>query len=524
VSEAERTGNTDGRWRHAVAGALMIGGPVWHSLYDAHYPFTRPEAIALPLAAGLAGAAAAVVARVLGGFPGAIVYGGLLFAFADLQFDPQKWTYLLVVLAGCVALAWLLSAYRATITALALGVLYLTSLPRDTIVRRPRKVAAPSPAPSKAPLLVHIILDEQGGAGAMRAAGDTATADFLADFYTTRGFELYEGAYSRFNTTIESVPDAVSLGGEAELHRGRTMRPYWRSMRRIPYFERLHELGYEIRVVQSTYLDYCSADGAPVVSCEVEYGNSIRNIGVLEGSWVRRAVRAGRFLLTMESHIFRKLRPGPQRWRRAVSGGGIAGARRLAAALRRHGRAGTAFFAHLIIPHRPVDVDEECLVVAMGTERLHPDFPESDADPYWPETLRLMGGQSRCAHRQLAAVLAVIDSTVGRDSSIVIVQGDHGMRIHPRPVAKESISAYTASELNAEFATLLAVRRPGVAAAVRTEAVPVQDFVWALARSGFGTIPPQEWEHYVRRLASRRVTDTLRPLTARDMPWARAAR
>ena len=44
-------------------------------------------------------------------------------------------------------------------------------------------------------------------------AGDTVTAAFLRDFYLGRGFELFEGAYSRWGRTYNSLTTLLSLGG-----------------------------------------------------------------------------------------------------------------------------------------------------------------------------------------------------------------------------------------------------------------------------------------------------------------------
>lgn len=92
-------------WLYAVAGALMLGGPIWHYLYVNHYPFGQPEAIVLPLAGALIGAALAATGHWLGGWLGRLVFGALLYVFLDLQFNLQEWAYAIAILAACVAVA-----------------------------------------------------------------------------------------------------------------------------------------------------------------------------------------------------------------------------------------------------------------------------------------------------------------------------------------------------------------------------------------------------------------------------------
>src|SRR5688572_26745060 len=107
-------------WLYGLAGALMIGGPISRELYLFYYPL-RPEAFVLPLIGGTVGALVAVSSRLVGRLLGTLVFGALLFIFADLQFDLQRYTYTAAILAMCVLLAALLASHRAAITALALG-------------------------------------------------------------------------------------------------------------------------------------------------------------------------------------------------------------------------------------------------------------------------------------------------------------------------------------------------------------------------------------------------------------------
>jgi hypothetical protein len=501
----------------------MLGGPVWHELYVNHYP-ARPEAFLLPLLAGAVGVIVAVVSRVVGGLAGTITFGGLLFAFSDLQLDPQLWTYTGLVLAGCIGLAQLFVSHRAAISALALGAFYLSSLVRPAVAPPPTRLDTTGMARSTNPVLVHIVLDEQWGVGGLRAAGDSETADFLTDFYLTRGFELFESAYSHYLATEESL-ESVMLLGEARTDSVPFRKPYQHIVRRNPYFDRLHGLGYEIRVYQTTFIDFCNGDTA-VVSCEVRLESSMGNFGFLDGSWVTRGVWLARYFLGTRSHIYARLFPGQTSWRRSAVGGGLAAGRHLTSAIGSHPKGGTAWFAHLLLPHRPVHVDEACRIQTDPSRQLpYYDLPdEHPADLPWRSTLIAYAGQVRCAHRVLAGVIDAIDRTVGRDHSIVIVHGDHGSRLHSHDThdPDSPLEAYSSSELNAHFATLLAVRRPQVPATLHREPAPVQDVIWELARSGFTGALPETWPHYVSTMPdSTHANGQVRPLTASDMPWAR---
>jgi arylsulfatase A-like enzyme len=232
-----------------------------------------------------------------------------------------------------------------------------------------------------------------------------------------------------------------------------------------------------------------------------------------------------RYILGTRSHIYARLFPVQTSWRRSAVGGGLAAGRHLTSAIGSHPKGGIAWFAHLLLPHRPVNADEECRVQTDPSRQLpYNDLPdEHPTDLSWRAELRAYAGQVRCAHRVLAGVLDAIDRTVGRDHSIVIVHGDHGSRMHQfdRHHPNLPLEAYTPSELNSDFATLLAVRRPQVPGTLHREPAPVQEVIWELVRSGFTGALPEAWPQYVGKMPDRTHAQRVRPLAASDMPWAR---
>jgi hypothetical protein len=124
----------------------------------------------------------------------------------------------------------------------------------------------------------------------------------------------------------------------------------------------------------------------------------------------------------------------------------------------------------------------------------------------------------------LGRVIDAVDSTVGRNNSIIIVHGDHGSRMRPRNLDREALAAYSPAELNSIFSTLLAVRRPHVSAALHQYPVPVQDAIWEFARSGFADSLSRRWQHEVRSRPDSLGRESVRPLTTTDMLWVRRER
>jgi len=147
--------------------------------------------------------------------------------------------------------------------------------------------------------------------------------------------------------------------------------------------------------------------------------------------------------------------------------------------------------------------------------------PELRLEAQWRASLGAYGGQVRCTHLMLGRVIDAVDSTVGRDNSIIVVHGDHGSRMHRRKPVRESVDAYTPAELNSAFATLLAVRRPHAAPALHQYPVSIQDAIWELARSGFKGPLSGQWQHELRSNPDSVGKALVRPLTTADMLWVR---
>ncbi len=500
-------------WLYLVAGALLVGGPVWNYLYLNSYPFSRPEAFVLPLVAGTLGAATAAGAYALGANLGSVVFGALLLVFLDFQFDVTAWPLSAIILAPlCIAVSLLLRARRALLTCIVLVTFNLASLPR---VGRPGTVstaAARAQSPAHAPLLVHIVLDEQWGIGGLRAAGDTALANYLTDFYLQRGFEVYEAAYSRYRETRLSIPRLVGLGTEPAVETRARMQF---RLTENPYFAWLQSQGYRIHVFQSDFLDYCHSTATTVASCRVVPAVSIANIGQLPTGWPERAIIAGRFYLNVASHYYDQVRREKLAWRRSFAGRGLAQLDDARELIMTESPAGTALFAHVLLPHRPFEVDAGC----HAGRRLYDAGRASLSEEAWRVRVKLYSDQVRCLHRSLGLLIAAVDRAAGNDGAIIVIHGDHGSRIlSPQG---NRIAQLNEQQLNSLFSTLLVVRRPGVAPALHTEPVPLQDFFGQLVRQNFEGGVNGPWIHYVMpRLQESSSADTIYLPAEGAMLWA----
>lgn len=516
-------------WQYALAGALLAGGPVWHYLWVNHYP-ARPEFSLLVFGAMVAGLVGALLVYRVGGFVASLVFAAMLFLFLDLQFNLETRLPTLVVLVIAFALSLLLQRRRALITCLSLGAFYAAALPRSSVARAEQSAAVKDNstrsdvARVSQPVLLHIILDEHWGVGGLRLEGDTGTANFLTAFYAGHGFELYPAAYSRYYRTVESLPSLVSMGQPPRVGAVNPNRMNARILDAIPYFELLRARGYTIRVFQNSYIDFCSARAAPVEFCETQSGNSVANVGYLPGTTASRFILAARYLVNVNSHVYQRLHPDAEVWRRASVGGALRAMGHLREAIDSGPKENVAYFIHVLIPHRPLGVEANCDLVSDPRERVGYEQPDHVPDAVWREMMHRYGSQVRCAHQELDAILATLDKHVGREHSIVIVHGDHGARIFQEKPKFVSLAPLTDRQLSGRFSTLLAIRRPGNRAAVWPDAVPVQDFVWRIAEGNFVGPVSTEFSQFVlgsRSASDSIVADTIRYLARGQIPWGK---
>ena len=112
--------------------------------------------------------------------------------------------------------------------------------------------------------------------------------------------------------------------------------------------------------------------------------------------------------------------------------------------------------------------------------------------------------------------MATLDSTVGRDQAIVVVQGDHGSRLVGLP---PRLADYSPEVLNHYHSTLFAVRAPSLPAGSVSGAISIQELLRSLVDSDFTRAEVGPAEPYVIDGASSRDQDTIRILRPAELLW-----
>ena len=132
----------------------------------------------------------------------------------------------------------------------------------------------------------------------------------LIDFYTSRGFRLFGGAYSQYANTFNAIANLLNFAAREVNHPYLTHESAddaaW-DLKRLAYFSMLQQRGYRLHVYQSTYMDLCHADGVQPQDCtDVSRGESRLASGT-GAARRRRKSRAIANALVTQSRMLRVL-------------------------------------------------------------------------------------------------------------------------------------------------------------------------------------------------------------------------
>jgi hypothetical protein len=479
--------------------ALIVLAPFVVLLSFHGYSYFTPEVL-LIVASGLA--AAAVIALLIGftsRFIRVAALAGLIALFIDMHVNLAAWSSLLIALtslgtfAALAGILWLLREHATTI----LCVVFVTLIGLTLMRANPgshqivtERVATAGSGNAEPPLLIHLLLDEHIGVEGLppEIPGTRALRPELIEFYTSRGFRLFGGAYSQYANTHNSIANLLNFTSRE------VSRPYvlhgtryeW-NLEEAAYFQMLQERGYRLHVYQSSFMDLCHAAGVQPQQCTTY---PVKNLAMIQGLAVPSTQKAGAIAnaIVTQSNVLRVvntlyerkiraalLRAGVQlpawRWQGPL----FASLRvpdvfqQLSADIARHPR-GHAFFAHLLLPHYPYLFDRRCqLRPSMSdwlTNRIAATEPfvyntaESRAQKY-----ERYAEQTRCVLTLLDGLLDDLGSRGLLEDATIVIHGDHGSRIPVRFPTGRALSTglLTDSDLRDTFATLYAIHAPGVA-------------------------------------------------------------
>lgn len=428
----------------------------------------------------------------------AIVFTGLIAIALDIQFGWFEGTAAYAVSLALLALFWALRHHLSTIlaamfVALLVSTAVFGSLKSYNEVERVERAAAGDGTAGGAGrgLVIHLLLDEHAGIQGLPEdlPGGEELRQRQREFFLANGFRLFGNAISEYEASRNSISGILNFtAGSTPYERYEGKRPF--VLKQSSYFEALSQAGYDIRVYQSTYMDYCREFAALIAGCytyrhdgtdwlkassldsfeklKVFFGLYLQLSGMAE-SVLKAYVRAGQWL---QAHGIRL--PGLLEWDSPSSINAMAAFDRIAEEVTT-GPDGTAYFAHLLIPHGPYVFDREC--------RLRGNFSSwmSNRPPYRRDNdegeralrYRNYFDQVHCMQRRLQSLFDGLKAAGRFDSATIILHGDHGSRIYRTVARAGNIDRLDRQDYLDGFATLFAVKAPALEAGYDAELAPV---------------------------------------------------
>lgn len=480
-----------------LAFALVLLAP-WVVLLGYHgYALFAPEVLMIAMAAVAIAALLALASGLLGPLVRTALLAVLLTLFVDLHVTVPL-SSLLVALSflGTAAafgvLLWLLREHApAIVSAIFVTLIALTLLTANPssqrITNQPGAAAARA---SNAPLLIHLVLDEHIGVEGLPPEIDAARQlrGELIEFYTSRGFRLFGGAYSQYANTFNAIANLLNFAERGVNHSflkpGSAGRAW--DLNDSAYFSMLQQRGYQLHLYQSSYMDLCHAQGLRPWNCltyPVASLGSVEDLPLRAYEKARFIVAAllarSRTLLVLSKAYERLVRQPlgrhglymPSWWVEAPSFGPLpvpVVIEQLTRDILAHPR-GHAFFAHLMVPHYPYVFDERCELRPRAADWLTNHIAPTDSPVYNTADSRALKyqrytDQVRCVLSKLDDLLDALDSRGLLEGATIVVNGDHGSRIAEHFPSGITLGGglLTETDYRDTFSTLYAIKAPGV--------------------------------------------------------------
>jgi hypothetical protein len=354
-----------------------------------------------------------------------------------------------------------------------------------------KTVTSTKPPDASKPAILHLILDEQIGVEGLPESDADAIrlADQLRTFYMNAGFATYGGAYSEHMRTMNALPHVLNYGERLGLGmRGRTVR-----VGPTKHFDHLVDQGYRLTVLQADFADFCS--DVRYSECVTYQSSSPTSLLGTSLTTIERAGLIATKFLSLSQLVSAGLLP----WRLVAEQLGLPqlspgnlGRSTSAAMLpvfdeltRRvsNARPGNVYFAHLLLPHYPYALDENCRLLNWR------DWEKPFAGRNLTKRQHAYYAQVRCTTRKIDTLLKALDHSPAGKNTVVIIHGDHGSRITEVKPTDASIGKFSESDVIATYSTLFAVRAPQIRPAYSSERLPISMLLKDFAASRFTSAP-----------------------------------
>ena len=283
--------------------ALIVLAPFVVLLSFHGYSYFTPEVLLILASALVIAALLAVLIGFAGRLVRAVVLAGLIALFIDMHVSLPPWSFVRHrtpvprrpsprsrPFSGCC------TSMRPRFSAS----IFVTLIATDARARQSRLASDRQRADcdggsgnAEPPLLIHLLLDEHIGVEGLppEIPGTRALRPELIEFYTSRGFRLFGGAYSQYANTFNSIANLLNFASREVSH------PYlphgsreaeWQ-LKKAAYFQHASAARLSAARVPIHYMDLCHADGVQLQECTTY---PVTSLGMLQGLGLRAAEKA----------------------------------------------------------------------------------------------------------------------------------------------------------------------------------------------------------------------------------------
>jgi hypothetical protein len=381
-------------------------------------------------------------------------------------------------LALCLACV-LMRRHLDMIVAAIFGTMVLSTLVLPTdIGGEPVQTGALPQALKPLPPVIHIILDEHIGLSGLPQGLAESDKARRAIESTYKDFALHSHAYSRFAETKFSFTSLMNGDVGTDVSDLIESSTYKFVLKENRWFDLLKAKGYAIKVYESAWYEMCGPS-APVDAC-YSYSffspNAIQRTGLPLEARLRALAQKlfiGRNALQMEPLVATE---ALMRFRSDVAAN----------------PRGVAYIVHLVLPHFGYLYGDDCMLLdpsewqreAYGDDERYSASERQDL-------YRRYLNQVVCTEKQMDDLFAQLKTIGVYDEATIIVHGDHGSRIAERPYIIAHPEMLTPQDLLDHYATLLAIKAPGIKPGMNDAPVALQAiFAETFLGGAIETAPP----------------------------------
>jgi len=463
----------------------------------------------------------------------AIVYWGnwvvriiiiLLTITLTLSFVPTISHFLWLKLIGFVVLVGLLWITDNTITILTFmsAVLVLSTLflpVGQQMVHVKDQTNPNAPKPGQGPLMLQIVLDEHIGPNGIpdNLPNGPAMQQFVKNFYLQHGFTLYENAYSRYPRTYDSIPNMLNFSAKSQHTAYFPGGVHRLTLMQADAFTIAQKRGYQIRVFQANYINYCRAQNIAFGRCYTYPTHDLKQIDdmplslwsknniifknfLLNSSWYQAWINTyANTMVPFAAHFGMHLPFWPWEVSQISSPSAMQVFTPLMEDIAQHPH-GVYIFAHLLLPHSPYVYTSDCQLVK-NPDNWYTNFDNGPVGNS-PERRALRYHyylqQMHCIYKPLGNLLTQLDQAGVLSNAYIIIQGDHGSRIAEHGVVMGNESYVTWQDFTDSYDALFAERTPHSKPGIITNRLPITFLYgqWFSEAMGF-PVPHDDTEPYV---------------------------